>query len=216
MKLKHLKGQKLGKLTVVKHTRTGKYLFLECSCNKPTCPKTIKITRKLFNKRTITTCDHLQELETRKNGISDNVLNEADFEGLELAPEDRFYLSYAKGAKTRNIAFSLTLNEFKEIIKKPCHYCGISHTRRGKNLKANGVDRVENTRGYHASNCVPCCGNCNMAKRSKTVQQFLGWAKRLADFQWTNPPKTEDKGPPFEPTHVYIGGVLYAIQKSDT
>lgn len=50
----------------------------------------------------------------------------------------------------------LTKEEFKELISKPCTYCGDS----GK----IGLDRIDNSTGHIKSNVVPCCYECNTAK----------------------------------------------------
>jgi hypothetical protein len=47
---------------------------------------------------------------------------------------------------------------------------------------ANGIDRVDNTKGYSVDNCVPCCRRCNVAKADMTPDQFLGWASLVAHF----------------------------------
>lgn len=49
-----------------------------------------------------------------------------------------------------------TLEEFTEILKKPCNYC--------ESLKVSGVDRLDNNKGHIKINCVPCCYECNIAR----------------------------------------------------
>jgi hypothetical protein len=43
----------------------------------------------------------------------------------------------------------------------------------------NGIDRVDNFKGYEIDNCVPCCYICNYAKRDMSKDQFLAWVKRI-------------------------------------
>lgn len=215
-KLKHRKGERRGYLTLTGYKRSGKTVYLDCECEDSECLKHVKISRVLYDKHTIYSCAPIRSMDARKKKIVTSVASPESFKDVEKTPMDRFYLSYLRTALKRGISFNLTIQEFTDIVTQPCVYCGCTGTKRLRGLWANGVDRINSLMDYSIDNVAPCCGDCNKAKGASSVEHFLDWAKRLADFQWTNPPKTEDKGPPFEPTHVYIGGVLYAIQKSDT
>jgi hypothetical protein len=39
----------------------------------------------------------------------------------------------------------------------------------------NGIDRVDNSKGYILGNCVPCCSWCNRAKADGTLAKFMDW-----------------------------------------
>ena len=114
------------------------------------------------------------------------------------------YRAYKFSAKKRGYAFELTKEYFKAIMLEKCFYCGrepynvkqVTPTRQsiwyeGQTLKLNGVDRVDNTLGYTKDNCVPCCTDCNFAKRDKSleewVQQIERWASHLKAIRakWT-------------------------------
>ena len=60
--------------------------------------------------------------------------------------------------------------------KANCHYCGKppnkSH-RKCDTFLYNGLDRVDNSIGYIASNVVPCCYICNKMKGELPVEVFL-------------------------------------------
>lgn len=90
----------------------------------------------------------------------------------------------------------LTFEEFKEIVKKPCHYCGQEFSKELEDfsceskvkkklsdviVKCNGIDRVDNNIGYTYENSVPCCGQCNTAKNTLTQDEFYNWIKRIND-----------------------------------
>jgi hypothetical protein len=47
----------------------------------------------------------------------------------------------------------------------------------------NGLDRVDNTKGYIISNIVSCCGQCNRAKGILSQEEFLQWLKRASNYQ---------------------------------
>src|SRR3990172_10920586 len=87
------------------------------------------------------------------------------------AKEYCIYCRYRIEARKRNLIFNLTFNDFLELIFHPCYYCGKEKTnkqkmRDGNYLFYNGIDRVDNTIGYLLNNCVACCRNCNVRKRS--------------------------------------------------
>ena len=90
---------------------------------------------------------------------------------------------YKRGAKSRNLEFSLSEDYFKELTSGNCHYCGnpplnIRKTQSklhplAKDYVFNGVDRVNSSIGYIKNNVVSCCHTCNMMKRSLPYNEFL-------------------------------------------
>jgi hypothetical protein len=95
------------------------------------------------------------------------------------------YRSYKKSAKKRNYIFDLNLETFKKITSSNCYYCGIE-PKQVKNHKEcfgkyiyNGIDRIDNKKGYILGNVVPCCKICNSAKNTQTIEEFKEWHNRL-------------------------------------
>jgi hypothetical protein len=88
-----------------------------------------------------------------------------------------------KSAVERGLNCELTEEQVRELIQKPCHYCGsFPPTKRLANLAGefarHGIDRSDNSVGYIYSNCVPCCIQCNIAKMDWTVEEFREWVFR--------------------------------------
>jgi len=54
------------------------------------------------------------------------------------------------------------------MMAGPCRYCGCLDP--GTLI---GIDRMDNTKGYAAANCVGCCEICNKMKHSLDVRTFL-------------------------------------------
>lgn len=89
-------------------------------------------------------------------------------------------------AQNRGLAWELSQKEFETLIDgSACHYCGCApknqpHTRAPKLAKKlrMGIDRVDSDSGYAASNCVPCCRDCNLAKGSLSYTEFLSSIRR--------------------------------------
>jgi len=86
--------------------------------------------------------------------------------------------NYKRRAKRKGQEYNLTEEQFIELTQKDCHYCGAKPNN--KNIKKgcngdyiyNGLDRVDNDKGYTMDNVVPCCRNCNRAKYKMTLQEF--------------------------------------------
>lgn len=94
------------------------------------------------------------------------------------------YAHYRRSARDRNIEFTLSKEQIRELIEQDCHYCGqkpivryTSESCAGQ-YEWNGIDRVDNSKGYIEGNCVPCCKTCNFAKRDLTLIEFENWLER--------------------------------------
>ena len=86
------------------------------------------------------------------------------------------------GAARRNIETSLTLEEYIKLISGDCFYCGSAPDQSMHNSSAfckNGIDRLDSNIGYHVSNCVSACKQCNLAKQSTPIADFLAWIKKV-------------------------------------
>jgi hypothetical protein len=101
------------------------------------------------------------------------------------------YEQYQSSAKTRNIDFLLTKDEYIEIVKKNCNYCGepapVKQPNRGKEkyvgvpVTYNGIDRIDSNRGYEKENCVSCCTKCNYMKSDMDVSLFTEHILKIAN-----------------------------------
>lgn len=95
----------------------------------------------------------------------------------------RVYKSYRGKAQKENRDFTLSREEFAEIIKQDCAYCGdagVNVVRKYYGtMLYNGIDRVDNSRGYTLDNVVPCCHFCNMAKNKHTREMFFDKVRKI-------------------------------------
>ena len=82
--------------------------------------------------------------------------------------------AYLKGKCRRNgVELSLTLEQYIELRKMPCHYCGHKLPLTGYCL-----DRKDGTIGYSVDNTVPCCTICNFTKHSIwSYEEYIEIAK---------------------------------------
>jgi hypothetical protein len=91
------------------------------------------------------------------------------------------YSSYKSRAVKRGYKFELTLSSFMRIVQSNCIYCdktAESNNRSGK-ANFNGIDRINNKKGYISDNVAPCCSMCNYMKASYTVKEFIGHIKKI-------------------------------------
>ena len=118
--------------------------------------------------------------------------------------------SYRGSAKGRKLEFSLTREQFRKLITSHCQYCGEApkptnvYMRSGwgvepkpyktyKRVSAkaiaaqwvevNGIDRIDNSKGYSPENSAACCIRCNIAKMNGSVKDFLEHAEKIINFQ---------------------------------
>ena len=78
------------------------------------------------------------------------------------------YNVYSRNANYKNLEFTITIENFNEIVKNPCYYCGILQPK-----GFNGIDRKDQTKGYILDNCVSCCKICNYIKGSLNDDIFV-------------------------------------------
>ena len=107
------------------------------------------------------------------------------------------YRRYKNCANAKRKGFSLTEEQFRELTQKNCCYCGIKPSQVSQyNYRPmkkypqdqwtadpyiyNGIDRIDSSIGYTESNCVPCCGKCNIAKSDMSQKEFVEWLLRAA------------------------------------
>jgi len=177
MKELKLFDKRFGRLIAIKRigTRHSKALW-ECKCD---CGNTTAVTSTNLNRGITKSCGCLCVDHARSLGKSNRKAHhESSFNTL--------FTSYKTNAKKRNIDFHLDKNEFRKLTTQSCHYCGSPPTQVRKNRNGkyksyiyNGVDRIDNEEGYTPNNCVPCCKDCNIAKGTKSLQEFVRWIEQV-------------------------------------
>jgi hypothetical protein len=91
------------------------------------------------------------------------------------------YSIYKQGAKQRNIEFNLTLEEFDNITKQPCSYCG-EFNGECDGIKYSGIDRIDSSGGYTRLNVIPCCEMCNKMKLDYDMIDWLKHIKKISNY----------------------------------
>lgn len=100
---------------------------------------------------------------------------------------NHLFTSYRSAAKRNEREWGLTRDEFLALTKLPCHYCGAKPSKAYRTTNGcngtytyNGVDRVDNSRGYVTDNCVACCAICNRMKGVFTAAEYINRARAVA------------------------------------
>lgn len=114
-------------------------------------------TRALQNKRYRKSPAYQRRLEARKNDVVYR------------------WRVFKEQAKRRNISVLIGFDEYINIVRTACSYCG-EFTYDGY----SGVDRVQNTGAYQKDNTVACCKTCNFMKGSLSVDEFLQKVRYIA------------------------------------
>ena len=102
--------------------------------------------------------------------------------------------SLKNNAKTRKILVDITKQDFVNIAKRDCFYCGEPPKEKiyydqpdwSTPAKLNGIDRVDNSAGYTLDNSVPCCYTCNRGKMNLSLKEFRDWILKLSKREWIN------------------------------
>ena len=103
----------------------------------------------------------------------------------------RVYGKYKSRAKHKGIAFDLDKPMFRHLCEQDCVYCGaiptppspIEHAKFNGIWECNGLDRIDNTRGYVSGNVQPCCTLCNQLKSNLKEKDFLEHIQSIVSFK---------------------------------
>jgi hypothetical protein len=171
---KDITGQRFGKLVALEHLHKSKKVYWLCRCDCGN--QTIAAGAELRN-GSIKSCGCTKHIE----------YGEAAFNAL--------YYTY-RTSRTRRLpdkddprlVFDIPKDKFRELTSSDCFYCGKppSTVKRGDYYGYyvyNGLDRIDNTKGYTLDNVVPCCSECNFYKGSHKQDDFLAWIQRVTDFR---------------------------------
>lgn len=175
-------GTKFGRLTVVKEIyRSSQQLYVyECECE--------------CGRRTTTRGDCLRAGITRSCGclVRETTAQTGKRSRLPdgVASRNKIVRSYRRGAKHRGLTFLLEDEEMDELFASPCSYCGSEPSQVALNANRsdpsgtafvyNGIDRIDNARGYESDNVCACCYVCNRMKHTLGTREFKQAVAKIA------------------------------------
>jgi 5-methylcytosine-specific restriction endonuclease McrA len=180
-----LAGQQFDRLIAIKvvgrHGR-GRSVTWLCRC---VCGRDTTATGSSLSGGRVRSCGCLAR-ENGRMGAEKKLL--PDNQGAK----NKLYRTYKWGSEKRRLPFTLTCDEFIALTQRDCSYCGSPpsssmSTRRNRTPETyfwyNGVDRQDNSKGYTPDNSVPCCGKCNFAKGSQSVEDFVAHIRKILRHQ---------------------------------
>ena len=99
---------------------------------------------------------------------------------------NRMYTAYKTRSEQIGREFTLSEDQFRKITQQNCHYCGSKPANIGSKSRNmygryihNGIDRVDNSKGYTLENSVACCNRCNKMKSNLSIEEFLVHIDRI-------------------------------------
>lgn len=170
-------GKIYGRLQIIKfhHLGKGNNIYYLCKCR---CGKEKIIIYTSLSRGATRSCGCLKQ-ETEINSRLPN----------GEAAKNTLYRQYKKNAKQRKIQFSLSFKNVMFLTSSKCFYCGSEPETEMKSKRQddisyfyNGIDRVDNTKGYTLENVVSCCQKCNYLKSNFNQQDFLNRVKNIYEY----------------------------------
>lgn len=183
-KLIDISGKKFGKWTVLYKTgRLSKSpsVYWMCKCD---CGTERNVRGSLLTEGLSTNC-RCVGIEKRK-GIP--VTPALPF---GYAARNMIKAQYKRAARKANRDYTLPDEKFYFLISSNCFYCGeepkqvLKARKMNGSFTYNGIDRIDNEKGYTIENVVTCCIVCNRAKRCMEQKDFIEWLKRVAK-RWSS------------------------------
>lgn len=174
-------GKKFNKLLIEEfaYVKQGNS-YWKCLCD---CGKEVIVPRHALKSNNTTSCGCAKIYNNKKGEI-----------GLK-----RLYSQYKSQAVKNDREFNISIEEFKRLTSSTCTYCGSSPVsvimiRVNKNKEVqefskylyNGLDRVDSSKDYNLDNVVPCCKWCNIAKRDRSVEDFLNHISNIYQYSLRN------------------------------
>lgn len=182
-------GKRYNRLTVLEQDpnvptpkKNGKReIYWKCLCD---CGNTISLQRDQL------VGGHRRDCGCEPTRYKQNYKSVNRLEG-DIAAFNRLYQAYEANAKTRGFTFGLSKEEFRELTKKNCSYCGAPPSQiKEHKVKSprdpyiyNGIDRLDSSIGYFLTNCTPCCGVCNMMKQTHSPENFIEHVAKIYNYQ---------------------------------
>lgn len=179
LRYKDISNQKFGRLTAIKYigrTFIGRSATWDCICD---CGNKIVVDARRLKSGNTKSCGCLLKENgsiTMKRRYPNIGYGDANFHCL--------IYDYKRAALKRNLSWTLSNEEAKNLFKSNCYYCNLEpcNVCNKRKLKGefiyNGIDRLDNNKGYTIENCVTCCKICNRAKFQMTEDDFKKWIKR--------------------------------------
>lgn len=171
-----LTNQRFGKLVAIRfHRMVNGRAEWECNCD---CGNTHYVKAGELTRGKTQSCGCLRkQLAAKKLSAIRVNLPEGE------AGKRRLLREYKEGAKTRGLRWELEDLECESLFADTCYYCGSEPHQTINRFQYNGIDRVDNDKGYVSGNVVSCCKICNRAKRELPCTEFIDWLQKVVQYR---------------------------------
>lgn len=175
-----LTGQKFNRLTIIEFSHMDKWgttcWLCKCDCGNEKIVQSGNLRRGK-----IKSCGCLRSEQAIENikKVRDRRLPKG------IAARNQAINTHKQNAKSGGLEQALTDEQIIALHKENCHYCGAPPSNEYStkyntgSYTYNGIDRVDNDKGYFIDNVVSCCDFCNKAKRNMPIDEFLDHIKRI-------------------------------------
>ena len=172
-------GQQIGDFTISSYDQNEGCYILTCKCGKTSKGASDHVTKKISRllAEGYVACQSCT-FNYKKKLEEERASNDVMYSFKDV------YREYVNKAKKRGINFELPLEECFKLFDRPCYYCGdapnncrVRHN--GYKVYYQGLDRLNNNKGYIENNVVPCCKYCNSFKMDRTEQEFMEHVSRV-------------------------------------
>jgi len=136
----------------------------KCRCD---CGKEIVTTGNSLTSGNTKSCGCYHKDRTRE-------LFSSSIEDLTVS---RVLCDYRKSAHIKGHLFELSREHIASLVNEDCYYCGAKPSNKlrqhNRVITYQGIDRLDNTKGYTPDNVVPCCIRCNKMKKALSHDVFV-------------------------------------------
>lgn len=184
---KDLSNQRFGRLVAIKDfgsSKDGRLWYCRCDCGN-----THSVLGRMLVRGSTKSCGCLRRENAIKIGKSKRLPN-------GISARNALLSRYKQSASIRNIDFDLSDKIFFSLVTQNCFYCDKEPNQVARSVSAgnyiyNGIDRVDNSKGYIEDNVVTCCGQCNAAKNNFNTYEFKEWIESIV-LNWNIFRKTDN------------------------
>ena len=167
-------GLQYGRLFVVDQFMRDSRTICVCRCK---CGNRTEVDGSKLKRGDVKSCGCFARDIRRNNTYNRKAFGHSSFK--------RVFSSYKSNAKYKGRQFQLSEDEARRFFESQCYYCGnypstkCDHPKLYGYYVYNGIDRLDNKRGYVVDNCVSCCERCNKKKMTDSYTDFVDWIEQV-------------------------------------
>lgn len=164
-----ISGQKVNELTLIDSFRKDKQILWNCICS---CGKSCVVLQARIKNNHTKSCGCLVSRKLKERNKATIGIKKTKY-GANFG-----HIRYAYSNKGQE--YSISDDELFILLTANCSYCGTQPSNIQKDVNKlhqesfvyNGIDRIDNNKGYIEGNITTCCKRCNIAKNNMSFEDF--------------------------------------------